>query len=227
MPNKGKGGYHRNSHEKARDRADIARLYLDNYTQRAIAHWIEQNRPYKLSISVINEDCQFCVQQWQEQATQAIDTIKARDLARLLDIETRASLAYERSLEMAERTLEESIRIPIFTKGVCKGQKKMVRRFERRTKSSVIREKQNGDPRWLAIIIECIRERREILGYAKPKKPDFIPPDDTDAKEHETNVLAALEKAYGKPQVTISVSSTVAVSAPGGVKVEDWRTKVK
>lgn len=167
----------RNKAQSEQDFSDVARLMLEGNTQRQIAEWIGRNRPYELSPAMVNRIAQEAVRQWRADGAKNIGELKARDLARLADIERRASEAYERSLK------------PRVTTRTGDG------------KTITITEKRDGDPRWLEVILNCIRQRREICGYSAPKSL-HIAGDDGGPVKIGLDVMAALEMVYGddRPQ---------------------------
>lgn len=212
-----RGRRERSKQELAADLADISQQYLDGKTQRQIVVWIKENRGYTLSIGQVNADIKKAIALWMEKAVANIDEIKARDLAKLADIESRATAAYERSLKDFERTQQEQITAADGKAG-------------KRIKASVTKETRDGDPRWLAVILDCIRERKEILGYAKPKKIDL---GNLDEKPFQIkmDVATALEQAYGKPDVGQTgggdkPAGSGVVAAVRAGSVPDWRKQV-
>jgi hypothetical protein len=175
MKTKSKHAPKRTTHQIEQDRADIARLCLERRQQREIVAWIAANRPYTLSLGSINRSVKQSEALWRREATGSIENWKARDLARLDEIERRAWEGFERS------------RLPRVIKRTCGG------------KTVTTTEQRDGDPRWLEIIRQCIARRADILGYASNSLQVGV------ALEcHGTNgelvpdVRLALEVVYGR-----------------------------
>ena len=61
--------------------------------------------------------------------------------------------------------------------------------------TTVTTEIQNGDPRYLAIIADCIKQERALLGLDKPKKTEIS---GRDGKPIETNVNLTADEAIQK-----------------------------
>lgn len=158
----------RNKAEIELDKLVIAKLYLEQKTQLQIADWIKRNRPYNLSLPVISGILKALFLEWRAQAINKIDELKARDLAKLLDIERTASEAWERSLQTSEKTTHEHDEIPA---RITKKLKKF-KPAKPILKVSVVKENRDGDPRFLEIILKCIAQRSEILGYKPNRKID-------------------------------------------------------
>lgn len=157
----------RSKAEIERDKLEIARQYLEQKTQNDIKEWIAKNRPYTLSLAMISITLKGLFAEWREQAVNKIDELKARDLAKLLDVERTATEAWERSLQNSEKTTHEHDEVPI-DPGKNYGSKKKPKKPVLRV--SVIKENRDGDPRFLEIILKCIERRADILGYRPNKK---------------------------------------------------------
>lgn len=207
----------RNKAEIELDKLVIAKLYLEQKTQIQIADWIKRNRPYNLSLPVISGILKALFQEWRAQAIHKIDELKARDLAKLLDIERTATEAWERSLQTSEKITHEHDEIPIDNKhyGNKKKPKKPIIRV------SVIKENRDGDPRFLEIILKCIAQRSEILGYKPNRKIDEGGEDAPITLSVEIN--NALSIAYGngnqsasQPAADAAGSTMVEVCSTGG-----------
>jgi hypothetical protein len=104
-----------------------------------------QRRTIGRDIAALNEE-------WKQQAAVSFDEFKGKELARLDMIETAAWKGWERSL------LDDEMR-----EAMKEGDKERSRKSVRG---------QAGDPRFLNIALQCVRERREILGLKKPESTD-------------------------------------------------------
>jgi hypothetical protein len=105
----------------------------------------------------ISRDLRVLQKQWQEAALFDLDKVKGRELAKLDEIEHKAWLAWDRSCKDAE-TMEVT--------GTSRGGKSKPDKVKKTTKG------QAGESRFLAIILDCVKQRCEILGLEAPKKLD-------------------------------------------------------
>ena len=174
------GSPKRTKAERERDREYIARLYLQRKTFREIAGVFndeQDERGYTLSYVQIYNDFKAVEKQWIDDSKEHIDKIKARELARLDEIEREAFNAWKLS-----------IGVNVTKKGKQKtsltGVDSTVEKIEREL---------NGDPRYLQIILQCQDRRAKLLGLDSPQKLDHT----TDGKPLESSknpVAVLLEK---------------------------------
>lgn len=134
------------------DRAKIANLYLQEYSYRQITDILNGENPYSLSVTQIANDITTIVKEWQIEKSSCIDSRIDIDLQKIDKLEHEAWLAWERSkgyrvLKTSSKTAKEKTR-------------------------SIRRETQNGNPKYLEIILKCIHDRGNILGYMAPVKID-------------------------------------------------------
>ncbi len=109
--------------------------------------------------SQISRDFKHIRQLWQDAYIEDLNAAKQEELARIAEIENKAWLAWDRSCQNAE-TMEVT-----GTSQAGKGKPEKVRKVTR---------DQAGDPRFLAIVLDCVKLRCEILGLPAPKKLDHI-----------------------------------------------------
>jgi hypothetical protein len=107
--------------------------------------------------SQISRDFTHIRQQWRDTYVEDLNTAKHEELARIAEIENKAWLAWDRSCRNAQ-TMEIT-----GTSQAGKGKPEKVRKVSR---------EQTGDPRFLAIVLDCVKRRCEILGLQAPKKLD-------------------------------------------------------
>ena len=86
--------------------------------------------------------------QWRSTLLETLNDMKAAELMRLNQIEREAWAEFERSKMESIRTVEDA----------------------ENGKVSTTRETQCGNPRYLGIVQECIKQRCEILGLDAPTK---------------------------------------------------------
>jgi hypothetical protein len=129
----------------------VADMYLTGQPQTAIAEKVGVSR------QMIGAYLKTLQARWQAAALEAIDTRKARELARLDRLEREYWLAWERSQKDAE-TIKQ--------KQTGKGDAAKVQ-AEKQSKG------QAGDPRYLQGIMQCIEMRLKIVGGFAPTKVDL------------------------------------------------------
>lgn len=196
---KKQGANKRTEFQREEDLVLIARLYLAGETQREIAAQIGTARPYTLSQPQICADIQTVIDRWKALAIHSIDEKKANELARINHVEREAWLAWERSRLEYMRTVQEQ----------RTGDKKRVKH----SKASVTKEQQVGDPRFLEIILKCVKSRRELFGLDAPQKVE-LGGEDGGPILHQYD--AALEKVYGDPRFAIPIKPAGPFSGGNG-----------
>jgi predicted transcriptional regulator len=154
-----------------RDAKLIAELYLKGNTQVEISEQLGFSQP---TVSrAINE----LIAGWQAANHQAIDQIKAEQLAKINMLELEYWAAWERSKEATEIKQSKMVSGADPEKGPAKAER-------------VVKEQsQIGDPRYLAGVQWCINRRIEILGLDAPKK---IAPTTPDGGAIQSGVLIVM-----------------------------------
>lgn len=142
----------------ARDRREIANLYLKGWLQSRIVDHInkDESRGYTLTQQMISYDLCRLQAQWRESALIDIDEAKAKELAKIDRLEREYWDAWERSKENAETSVSESVNDG--RGGHTKAQLRAVG--------------QVGDPRFLKGVEWCIERRCKVLGVDAPEKTD-------------------------------------------------------
>lgn len=126
-------------------RKNVAARYVRGATQWEIA------RAFEVDQKTISNDLAAIRKEWLASAVRDMNEIKARELAKIDAAEAEAWKAWTKSQENAE-ILRARIRDGASeTEKVSKGQA--------------------GDPRFLDIVLKCIKQRCEILGVLAPKDP--------------------------------------------------------
>lgn len=128
-------------------RAEVARLYLRGWTQTRIAEFIGVAQP------TVSKDLKALQQAWRDAALRDFDEAKARELARLDEVEREAWDAYQ-------RTVGEHV---IRTEGVTAGPNGGP--YEKS-----VTEDLAGNPAFLNIVTTCIERRCKLLGIDAPQK---------------------------------------------------------
>jgi hypothetical protein len=133
----------------AERRKTVASLYLQGKFQDEIAQVVKVDR------GTVSRDLKAVQQEWLKSGVMDLNVVKARELARLDEIEREAWDAWRKSQKDAE-TMEVT--------GTAQGGKSKPDKVKKITKG------QAGDSRFLAIVLECQKRRAEILGLDAPKK---------------------------------------------------------
>jgi predicted transcriptional regulator len=153
-------GQKRTKEQRDKDRAEVAKLYLRGVGQYDIADQLGVNQ------STVSRDLKALQKQWQESALVDIDEMKARELAKIDELERTYWDAWVRSCEDAE----------------VERQKKAGTVEEPRLEVTKEKRGQTGDPRFLSGVKDCINMRREIFGIDAPKKNELTGKDGTPIK---------------------------------------------
>jgi len=135
----------------ARDRRNIAKLYLKGELQADIAEQLG------ISQSTVSRDLSAIQKQWQEANSHDINERKSMELAKIDNLELEYWDAWKRSQEDAELRTKKAVE----TNG------------ETRKEAQERIEGQVGNPAFLRGIEWCINKRCELLGLDAPKKTDF------------------------------------------------------
>lgn len=123
-------------------RDKVARMYLSARTQAEIATTLSVNQ------GTVSRDLKALQQQWQVNALQSIDKIKAKELASIDRLEREYWDSWIASQEAKETTTSEQSTL-------ASGQ---------RIKAAIRTERRDGDPRYLEGVRWCINKRCEIMG---------------------------------------------------------------
>src|SRR5579883_2321224 len=128
-------------------RSKVAALVLQGVTnQYEIAERLGMDRDS--GQRTVSRDLKALREQWREMAVANWCEAKGKELARLDRIEAEAWAAWERS--KVDRTSTRA------------KEKKFGR--SKSSESEIKREKRDGDPCWLEVVADCVRQRRAILG---------------------------------------------------------------
>jgi hypothetical protein len=133
-----------NKHVLNHRRHAVAKLYLEGWPQFKIAERVGVHQ------SQVSRDLKFLSQRWQESSMVNIDGIKAREMAKLDELERKYTRGWYRSI------------------GVQKTEK--TKENDDGTEVTIEKKELVGDPRFLDGILKCVAKREEILGYGAPSK---------------------------------------------------------
>jgi len=142
----------------ANRREKVAAAYLRGDTQNTIAISLEVDQ------ATVSRDLTALRKAWMQSALVDINEAKARELAKVDNLELTYWAAWERSLENAEvQTVEKQ--------GVIHDKDGKV--VGSRVKQTDRQEGQSGNPAFLKGVEWCINKRCELLGLDAPKKQDI------------------------------------------------------
>lgn len=159
----------RSEAEQERDRREISRLYLQGMYQVDIAGRLGLSQP------TVSRDIQVLIDEWKIERAYDINEAKARELAKVDNLELEYWEAWHRSQENAEKEVKKQRAIP--GKKDNKGVPTVDVLGQEIQKTS---EGQTGDPRFLTGIQWCIERRCLILGVDAPKKTELTGKDGKD-----------------------------------------------
>ncbi len=135
------------------DRREIASLYLQGKTQQAIAERLSMTR------QMVGYDLKAIQRRLREDTSRNLDEDKARELAKLDELERTHWQAWEDSLEQV--TTESSART---TSDRGEGEGSITEQ------AAIRREGKQGNPAYLRGVMECIDRRCKLLGLDSPQK---------------------------------------------------------
>ena len=136
------------------DRREIASLYLQGKTQQAIAERLCMTR------QMVGYDLKAIQRRWREDTSRNLDEDKARELAKLDELERTYWQGWEDSLEQV--TTETTSRA--VAGGGAGGGGGVTER------AAIRREDKQGTPTYLRGVIDCIDRRCKLLGLDAPQK---------------------------------------------------------
>ncbi|MDB5336643.1 MAG: hypothetical protein JWN70_2262 [Planctomycetaceae bacterium] len=119
-------------------RKQIAELYVQGWTQMAIAEKLNIGQP------TVSLDLQKLQKEWRDSRIRDFDSVRELEIQKLDRLEREAWAAWERSQKPSQSAefKDDASNIP---------SKKKVKN-------------QNGDPRFLVVVHQCIASRRALLG---------------------------------------------------------------
>ncbi len=170
--------------EIVRRRREVSELYLQGWSQTAIAEHLG------VAQSTINGDLKKIREAWLNSAIRDFDQARAQELQKLHRLEREAWAAWERSQKPAQSAVIQG-------EEPSQAMRKTIKN-------------QHGDPRFLEQIHKCIASRRALLGLDAPQK---IMPTDAEGRGLNVTDLLGLvfskESAAPRPNV-INVEAELA-----------------
>jgi len=126
-------------------RRNVAHRYVRGQTQWEIA------RAFEVDQGTISRDLAAIQEEWKAAALMDLDSRKAKELATVDEVERQAWVAWTKSQENAETLKARRSGDKEFAEKVTKGQA--------------------GNPKFLNVVLDCVRRRCEILGILKVDAP--------------------------------------------------------
>lgn len=142
-------------------REQVSKLYLGGKSQYEIATTLTPEFPTPsgkpISQQTIAKDLKIIRSEWRSSAVRNFDAMKSMELAKVDQVELEAWQAWQRSIGKTKTVTKHA---------EAGGAKEIPGKRFITEKIEVL----NGDPRFLAIINECIKRRCDILGLDAPKR---------------------------------------------------------
>ena len=160
--------------EIAERRRRVADLYPRGCTQWEIA------RSFGVDQGQVSRDLAHVRSEWLAVAVQDFNEHKSRELARIDAVERTAWEAFERSCKQASKRTA-----------------KKVSGGKAREEATLHEQGRDGDPRFLQVVLDCVRRRCLILGLEAPKK---IAPTTPDGSEPYAVPLEAVVAARARAE---------------------------
>lgn len=151
--------------QRERDRENAARLALEGCTHANIAVRLGVSRQQ------VDYDLRIMVRRWRQAATEDVASAKARELAKIDNLEGAYWAAWQRSLRPRE----------------TKRSKRIVTNVAR-DEASIETTERDGNPAFLAGVMACIERRCKLLGLDEPAEVDI------------TSYVVAMAQELGLPE---------------------------
>ncbi len=147
--------------ERDQRRCLVAELYIQCYTLREISERAG------VTVTQIYRDLQWAHEQWRSRAADAIEKLKQTELSRLDWLELEATKAWQRSIGKHVIETVKTTRVDVTASE---------QEIEADLPADEITRKSErlaGDPRFLDVIADCIKQRRAILGLDAPVRQEI------------------------------------------------------
>ena len=164
--------------EMLQRRQKVADLYLQGLSQASIAEQLE------VSQTSVARDLAKIERSWRESAIRDFDAAKERELQRLALIEKNAWEGWKRSCQPIQSATVD-------------GQAADSQKAKRTVKH------QNGQPRFLELVLECIDKRAKLLGLDAPIKvsPTTLDGQPLSKEERRAHIEAIMREHFGAEAV--------------------------
>ena len=172
----------RSTVQREHDLAVIAERYLHGYRQQDIAIELDLSQP------TVSNDLQTLYGRWQESALMDVDEAKARELARIDELEYTYWQEWEASKAPKEITATKKTSRP----------DDQGKPMPEKAEASIRKEERLGDPRYLAGVQWCIQRRCAILGIDAPQHTKLTGTGEGGAFKHEHTEMTPENLAEGR-----------------------------
>lgn len=197
--------------QREADLVVVARLYLERHPVVKIVEWLNDNRPYRVRPGQVQSDLTKIRTIWLTECARLVNERKAEELAKLDLIEAEAWQAWHNSKRDSKRTFARQQK--------ASGQK------DGTTVQGALTEIRDGDPRFLAMVFQCVDKRLQILGVSTrsvqltgPGGGPIKLEDVTHYDDLPTEDILELERVLAKhpavPRVTLPAANNA--GTPGG-----------
>lgn len=141
-------------------RAEVSRFYLRGATL------VEISREVRVSVTTVWKDLQSVRQEWLQSSLRNFDEARARELAKIDEIERQAWIGWNRSLrDWEQRNREISRETGSRSDGSHAASDESAKsKPGRAVKTSVARRGQCGNPQFLMVVQQCVSQRCRLLG---------------------------------------------------------------
>ena len=164
----------RTAFQRERDLAMVSQMYLRGFEQQEIVKELAKDpeRGYTLTQQTISKDLALIKKRWIEYQVQNMSEAKARELAKIDQLEREYWRAWERSVkELKKSRTGRRLSGPA---AAAPDQPAKAQKESRQADTlDVWKEERYGDPRFLAGVQWCINRRIEIQGLDAPKKMEW------------------------------------------------------
>lgn len=147
------------------DRARIAELALQKYTQNEIIEVLENETGIRLSQQQISYDLSKVKKSWMKTQHENYDLLMQRELARVDALETEIWRALRDSVKDKERSIIEKARRKVHDADDAEYEMVII-------KAQEAVEQTVANPAFFARIHDCQKERRQLLGLYAPQQID-------------------------------------------------------
>lgn len=171
-------GQIRTKEQRENDFNFITPLLLKGMNYRQIAKELAANRDYQITLVSVANDAKALCGQWHKEAMATLAKGKARELAKIDNLEQTYWAAWERSLQpQRKKTVKRG---GDMTANPETGERRLLNPDYVREEEAIVQRV--GDPRWLAGVERCIAARVKLLNL--DKQAGALPGEGGDVSEY-------------------------------------------
>lgn len=150
------GMFERSIFQSAADRKIESEMYLRGNTLEMMVARLNEERPYRVSMRMVVDDMHVIRKEWRQTYLANIDEVKAKELARIDELEKAYWEGWAKSLEKESNTITEKLE----DRTAHSGDKPTYSR----TRVRRVDRDGRGDPKMLEGVERCIKLRCKIFG---------------------------------------------------------------